>query len=125
GADGDAADIAAEIHGATGKTTPIDADELGLVDTAASNVLKKLTWANVKATLKTYFDTLYNLYVHPNHSGDVTSVADGATTIAANAVTNRKPPDSAANTVMVRTTNTAADPADIAVTAELGSSTRE
>ena len=28
-----------------------------------------------------------NLYVHPNHSGDVTSVADGATTISANAVT--------------------------------------
>ncbi len=31
-----------------------------------------------------------NLYVHPNHSGDVTSVADGATTISANAVTFAK-----------------------------------
>lgn len=31
-----------------------------------------------------------NAYVHPNHSGDVTSVADGATTIAAEAVTNAK-----------------------------------
>ncbi len=31
-----------------------------------------------------------NAYVHPNHSGDVTSVADGATTIAANAVTTAK-----------------------------------
>ena len=29
-------------------------------------------------------------YVHPNHSGDVTSVADGAQTIAANAVTETK-----------------------------------
>jgi hypothetical protein len=38
---------------------PVDADEIPLVDSAASNVLKKLTWANVKATLKTYFDTLY------------------------------------------------------------------
>lgn len=44
---------------ATGKTTPVDADVLPLVDSAASNVLKKVTWANVKATLKTYFDTLY------------------------------------------------------------------
>ncbi len=51
--------IAPGTHAATGKTTPVDADELPLVDSAASNVLKKLTWANVKATLKTYFDTLY------------------------------------------------------------------
>ena len=51
--------VADDIHAATGKTTPVDADELGIVDSAASNVLKKLTWANLKATLKTYFDTLY------------------------------------------------------------------
>jgi hypothetical protein len=31
-----------------------------------------------------------NLYIHPNHSGDVTSVADGATTISTNAVTFAK-----------------------------------
>jgi hypothetical protein len=51
--------VAAEIHAATGKTTPVDADELGIADSAASFALKKLTWANLKATLKTYFDTLY------------------------------------------------------------------
>jgi len=51
--------IAPGTHAATGKTTPVDADELPLVDSAASNVLKKLTWANLKATLKTYLDTLY------------------------------------------------------------------
>ena len=47
------------INGATAKTTPVDADFVGLMDSAASNVLKKLSWANIKATLKTYFDTLY------------------------------------------------------------------
>jgi hypothetical protein len=47
------------ISGATGKATPVDADTLPLSDSAASNALKKLTWANLKATLKTYFDTLY------------------------------------------------------------------
>jgi hypothetical protein len=52
-------DVAAAIHAATGKTTPVDADEIGIVDSAASNVLKKVTWANVKATLKSYFDTIY------------------------------------------------------------------
>jgi hypothetical protein len=51
--------IAPGTHAATSKATPVDADELPLVDSAASNVLKKLTWANLKATLKAYFDTLY------------------------------------------------------------------
>jgi|GEM_PF-7134561 len=56
------ADVAGAVHAATGKTTPVDADELGLVDSAASNVLKKLTWANLKATLKTYFDGIYSTF---------------------------------------------------------------
>lgn len=51
--------IAPGTHAATSKTTPVDADELPLADSAASFVLKKLTWANLKATLKTYLDTLY------------------------------------------------------------------
>lgn len=53
--------IGALISGATGKTTPADADALGLSDSAASNVLKELTWANAKAALKTYFDTMYQV----------------------------------------------------------------
>jgi hypothetical protein len=51
--------LGALINGATAKTTPVDADMLALMDSAASNIVKKLSWANVKATLKTYFDTLY------------------------------------------------------------------
>lgn len=51
-------DIAATIVAATEKTTPADADLFALVDSAASNVLKKLTWANVKATFKTYYDSV-------------------------------------------------------------------
>ncbi|WP_395406351.1 hypothetical protein ACHMW6_06700 [Pseudoduganella sp. UC29_106] len=58
-------------HAATSKTTPVDADELGIVDSAASNVLKKLTWANLKATLKTYFDTLYLAVSVLTTKGDV------------------------------------------------------
>jgi hypothetical protein len=46
--------VVTQTHAATGKTTPVDADELALVDSAASFTLKKLTWANLKATIKTY-----------------------------------------------------------------------
>ncbi len=42
-------DLPGEIHAATGKTTPVDADEFGIADSAASYALKKLTWVNVKA----------------------------------------------------------------------------
>jgi hypothetical protein len=41
------------------KATPVDADALLLQDSADSSIWKRLTWANTKATLKTYFDTLY------------------------------------------------------------------
>ena len=43
----------------TDKATPIDADLIPLSDSASSFGLKKLSWLNIKATLKTYFDTLY------------------------------------------------------------------
>jgi hypothetical protein len=54
--------IAPGVHAATSKATPVDADELGLVDSAASNVLKKLTWSNLKATLQTFFDSRYRQF---------------------------------------------------------------
>jgi hypothetical protein len=47
----DAVNVGTSIDGATAKTTPVDADTMPLIDSAASNVLKKVTWANVKATL--------------------------------------------------------------------------
>ncbi len=47
-----------KISQLTGYTPPLDADVLPIVDTA-NTTTKKVTWANIKATLKTYFDTLY------------------------------------------------------------------
>jgi len=52
-------DVAAKIHAATSKVTPVDNDEIGGADSAASYGLKKFLWSNIKATFKTYFDTLY------------------------------------------------------------------
>lgn len=55
----DAGNVGAAIAGATAKSTPVDADTVGLIDSTASSALKKLSWSNIKAALKTYFDTLY------------------------------------------------------------------
>lgn len=52
-----AATVGALIAGATAKATPADADLLGLSDSAASGVLKKLSWANLKAALTSVFST--------------------------------------------------------------------
>ena len=70
GTKADSAVQPADFHDATDKTAPVDADEVPLVDSEASNVLKKLTWANLKATLKTYLDTLYQPV-----DADLTSIA--------------------------------------------------
>lgn len=48
-----------DMSGYTSKTTPVDADLIPLSDSVSSFGIKKLSWANIKATLKTYFDTLY------------------------------------------------------------------
>lgn len=50
--------ISSAVVGAATKATPVDADLLPLVDSAAGYTLKNLTWANLKATLKTYFDSV-------------------------------------------------------------------
>lgn len=49
----------ADSYAAVSKDTPVDADRISLWDSVASFGRKNLTWANLKATLKAYFDTLY------------------------------------------------------------------
>jgi hypothetical protein len=56
------------------KTTPVDADALLLQDSADSSIWKRLTWANLKATAKTYFDSLYAAVVHTHVISDVTNL---------------------------------------------------
>jgi len=60
-----------------------------------------------------------NNYTHPNHSGDVTSVGDGATTIANDAVTNQKLANVSTNTIKGRATAGTGDPEDLSASQAL------
>lgn len=72
--------IAPGTHAASSKATPVDADELPLVDSAASNVLAKLTWANLKATIKAYYDGVTSTLTNKRITlRTTTSNAPGAT----------------------------------------------
>lgn len=55
-----AASMGVLTSGLTDKPTPVDADLIPIGDSAAGGIWKKLTWANLKATLKTYFDNYYS-----------------------------------------------------------------
>lgn len=66
-------DFATITHEATSKATPVDNDEFGGADSAASWGLKKFTFGNIKATLKTYFDTLYATAAHNHAASAITS----------------------------------------------------
>jgi len=51
--------ISGEIIGLTDKPTPLDADVALIESVADTNAKRKLTWLNIKNTLKTYFDGIY------------------------------------------------------------------
>lgn len=55
----DTSSLPAALAAANQKSTPVDADSLLLVDSEASNGQKRLTWARVKAVLKSYLDGFY------------------------------------------------------------------
>lgn len=72
------------------KTTPIDADALLLQDSADSSIWKRLTWANLKATLLTYFNGEYvakNTAITGATKTKITYDAKGLVTAGADATT--------------------------------------
>lgn len=69
-----------KIEDLTNYTTPLDADNL-VVDDTAGGETKRTTWANIKTTLKTYFDSLYApvLGADDNYVTDAEKVVIGNT----------------------------------------------
>jgi len=63
------------------KTTPVNADGVPIMDSAASNVMKFLSFTDLKTFLKTYFDTLYTIAASTTVSGiiEIATSAEGNT----------------------------------------------
>lgn len=66
--------ILKRINDLTAKTSLVDADNLVLTDSAASNAAKKITWANVMTAILAYTGTLTNKRI-TRRAGSTTSSA--------------------------------------------------
>ena len=103
-----------EIHPAAGlgpigtKNPPIDADKSLYLDSTAGDAAVTSTWAQIKAFLKTYFDTLYAaIGLAHTRLHSITSILDHSSTATPGQILKAN-----ANGLPVDATNTDADVAD-------------
>lgn len=82
-------------------TTPADDDKFAVDDASASDQTKRVTWANVKTTLNTYFATLFlgitqsqNAQVGTTYTLVLTDANKLVTLTNASAITMTVPPNS-------------------------------
>lgn len=76
-------------------------------DSAGAGVVEEITPTNLRAMINV--ENGANAYAHPNHTGDVTSTADGATVIATDAVTTLKIADANVTTAKILDDNVTHD----------------
>jgi len=63
-------------HAATAKTTPADSDEFPITDSAASYILKRLTWGNIKTALSLLYAALAGSASQIFSVGTATAIAN-------------------------------------------------
>ena len=83
-----ATNVATNTHSATVKTTPVDADEFAITDSASSFGLKKLTWANMKTTLGALFAPLVSPAFTGTPTAPTATVGTNTTQLATTAFVN-------------------------------------
>ena len=115
GRTGSLSDLTVDLDGrfvtSSGNTvigTDSDISATGSTVISAINMTDGVIQSHSTRTL-TLGDLGFSAYSHPNHSGDVTSSGDGATTIANDAVTFAKMQDIATDTFMGRTASGSGD----------------
>jgi len=79
----DAGNVGAAINGVADKATPVNADKITIWDTVA-NALKTVTFTNLKAFLKSYFDGIYQAILV---SGTNIKTIDGVSILGAGNIT--------------------------------------
>lgn len=65
--------LGTQTHAATGKTTPVDGDELPISDSEAANATKRVSLANLWTWAKAKSDALYAAISHTHSAADLTS----------------------------------------------------
>lgn len=120
------------LHSAVDKATPADADTFSLIDSAASNVLKKITWANLKTAIASYIASVTQTFTNKTINASdntitnlqtsmfATDVVDTDGTMAANSDT-RIPSQKAVNARVeaLKAGLLWKDPVDVATTANI------
>lgn len=62
------------VNSSTAKTIPVDNDMIPLMDSASSNIIKKLSWTNMKSVLNSYFSTIFSVLGHTHIVSNITDL---------------------------------------------------